>query len=193
MRKYELKDYFGKALRKAACNDKLLQTREKWGIRMVYVVIALGIFLLDSVIKFLIEVYGKQQERIPVFGGRAYLTKCYNKGAFRNLGESRSELVKYVSVALTLGCLLIFVFTLGRHGKHLLKLGLSMLLGGSFSNTYDRMSRKYVVDYLGFSVENKKISNTVFNVSDFFIMIGAAFITLSGMLPGKRKKKTKTK
>lgn len=153
---------------------------------MLYIVIALGIFILDSAIKFLIEIFAKKQERIPIFGGKAYLTKCYNEGACLNLGEKKRELIKYISVALTAVCLVIFVFTLGRHGKHLLKTGLAFLLGGSFSNTYDRMFRKYVVDYLGFSVKNKKLSNTIFNVSDFFIMIGAAFIAVSGIF-SKRK------
>ena len=37
--------------------------------------------------------------------------------------------------------------TLGQKGKAALKLGLAFLLGGAFSNTYDRLKRKYVVDY----------------------------------------------
>ena len=35
---------------------------------------------------------------------------------------------------------------LGMRGKKLLKAGLSLLLGGAFSNTYDRVMREYVVD-----------------------------------------------
>ena len=48
-----------------------------------------------------------------------------------------------------------------------------MLLGGAVSNTCDRMTRGYVVDYLGFNVKSKKLSNIIFNLSDFFIMAGA--------------------
>lgn len=161
---------------------------------MIYVMIALGIFILDSAIKFLIETFAGEKERVPVFGGKAYLTRCHNEGACLNLGENKRELVKYISLVLTGVCLLIFVFTLGHRGKHLLKTGLAFLLGGAFSNTYDRMFRKYVVDYLGFSAENKKLSNTIFNISDFFIMIGAAFISISGMCSrSARKKKKKAK
>lgn len=159
---------------------------------MLYIMVILGIFIFDGVIKFLIETMAVETERIPVFGGRAYLTKCHNKGAFLNLGETRRELIKGVSFVLTGVCLLIFVFTLGKHGKHLLKTGMACLLGGAFSNTYDRMFRKYVVDYLGFSVENKKLSNIIFNISDFFIMLGAALISCSSIITQSNRHKNKS-
>ena len=52
------------------------------------------------------------------------------------------------------------------------------MLGGAFSNTYDRLKRKYVVDYVSFPVKNEKIRNVVFNISDFCIMIGALLMVL---------------
>ena len=57
-------------------------------------------------------------------------------------------------------------------------MGLSVLLGGSFSNTYDRLKRKYVVDYFSFNVKCCGIRRIVFNISDFCIMIGAAMAVL---------------
>ena len=55
----------------------------------------------------------------------------------------------------------------------MLKAGLSLLVGGAFSNTYDRLKRKYVVDYISFGVKWKGLRKVVFNVSDFCIIIGA--------------------
>lgn len=156
---------------------------------MIYVVIAVLIFVVEFAIKFFVEKLGGEQVRTPIFDGRMYLTKYHNEGAFLNFGAKKKVAVKYVSLALTAGCLLIFVFTLGRRGKHLLKLGLSMMLGGAFSNTYDRMVRRYVVDYVGFQVKNKKFSNTIFNLSDFCIMIGAALTVIQ--IPPKEQKKKK--
>ena len=60
----------------------------------------------------------------------------------------------------------------------MLRNGFALLLGGAYSNTYDRLIRKYVVDYVSFPVKNKKIRNIVFNISDFCIMIGALLIVL---------------
>ena len=67
---------------------------------------------------------------------------------------------------------------MGTKGKMLLKTGLSFLLGGAFSNTYDRMIRGYVVDYFGFQVKNENLQKIVFNISDFCIAIGAALCVL---------------
>ena len=162
---------------------------------MIFIAIAALIFIVEFVIKFLVEKLAKEQERIPVMNGKMYLTRYHNEGAFLNLGEKKKVAVKYVSLVLTIGCLLVFVFTMGRRGKHLLKLGLSLMLGGAFSNTYDRMVRGYVVDYVGFCVPNKKFSNTIFNISDLFIMIGAALavIQIPPEKPKKKKGKRKSK
>lgn len=154
---------------------------------MIYIVITILIFVVEFAIKFFVEKLAEENKRIPIFDGKMYLTKYHNRGAFLNFGAGKRVAIKYISLALTAGCLLVFVFTLGRHGKHLLKLGLSMLLGGAFSNTYDRMVRQYVVDYVGFNVKNKKFSDTIFNISDFFIMIGAALSVVQ--IPPKEQKK----
>ena len=159
---------------------------------MIYIGITLLIFVVELVIKSLVEKLGRENERIPMFDGKMYLTKYHNRGAFLNFGEGKRIAIKYISLGLSAVCLLVFVFTLGRRGKHLLKLGLSMLLGGAFSNTYDRMVREHVVDYVGFNVKNKKFSNTIFNISDFFIMIGAALSVIQ-MPPKGRKKQKKEK
>nr|MBQ8253004.1 signal peptidase II [Lachnospiraceae bacterium] len=146
---------------------------------MVYIAVAGIIFLMDSVIKFLVEHLGEENKRVPIFKGRMYLTKYHNRGAFLDFGENRSMAVRYVSAILTAGCLLVFLVTLGSCGKRFLKLGLSMMLGGAFSNTCDRMTRHYVVDYIGFASKWKKFSNVVYNISDFFIMTGAVMAVLA--------------
>ncbi len=152
---------------------------------MVYVIIVGLIFGVEFAIKFLVEKLAKEKERIPICQEKMYLTKYHNEGAFLDFGASKRVAIKYISLVLTIGCLLLFVFTLGRRGKHLLKLGLSMMLGGAFSNTYDRMVRRYVVDYVGFNVKNQKFSNTIFNVSDFCILIGAALAVIQ--IPPEKK------
>ena len=72
----------------------------------------------------------------------------------------------------------MFLLTFTCKGSRLLKAGLAFLLGGAYSNTYDRLMRKYVVDYVSFPVKNKKIRNIVFNISDFCIAVGALLMVL---------------
>ena len=60
----------------------------------------------------------------------------------------------------------------------MMKTGLALLLGGALSNTYDRLKRKYVVDYFSFGVKWKRLRNIVFNISDFCILAGTLLTVL---------------
>lgn len=149
---------------------------------MVYAMITGSLFLCEWFIKNMTEAWGKEKEQKDFLGGRLYLTKYHNKGAFLNLGEKRKELMAVISVLLTVFCLILFLLSLFQKGNGLLKAGLSLLLGGAFSNTYDRMKRKYVVDYFGFRLKCfPRLSKVVFNLSDFFILTGAMLAAVGGM------------
>ena len=87
-------------------------------------------------------------------------------------------MIKWISVSLTAAASVLFVCSFGMIGKRLMKYGLSFLLGGALSNTYDRLKRGYVVDYFRLNVPVKRIRNLIFNVSDFCILLGAALIVL---------------
>lgn len=141
---------------------------------MIYVILIGSLFLCEWFIKNMTEAWGKEKEKKDICGGKLYLTKYHNKGAFLNLGEKKRKLMAAVSVLLTIFCLLLFLLSFFQKGNGLLKAGLSLLLGGAFSNTYDRMKRKYVVDYFGFRLKHLPgLSKVVFNLSDFFILVGA--------------------
>ena len=120
-------------------------------------------------------------EEKEICKGRILLRKYHNKGACMNLGEKKSNVVAGLSLILTTALALVFLFTLTRHGNGWLKAGLSLLLGGAFSNTYDRLKRKYVVDYFSFGVKWEPLRAIVFNISDFCILIGALIIAIKGM------------
>lgn len=145
---------------------------------MIFISIIIAIAAAEAVIKQVREQNGVPGEKKPFLKGKLYLTKYHNYGAFLNLGQKRPEFVKGLSAGLCLICTIVFVFSMGTKGKTLLKTGLSILLGGAYSNTYDRLVRGYVVDYFGFQVKNEKLGNIVFNISDFCIMIGALISVL---------------
>lgn len=165
-------------MKETATDSEKGKRRKKERKYLVYVLMLLGLFIGDGIIKYLVENLIDQKERIPILGGKLFLTKYHNFGAFLNLGEKKKELVKLTAAVITLLCLLLFIVTLGRHGKRLLKWALSLLLGGAFSNMCDRLTRGYVVDYFGFQVKNKRLRNIIFNISDFAIMIGAALLAI---------------
>ncbi|MBQ7839629.1 MAG: signal peptidase II [Lachnospiraceae bacterium] len=140
---------------------------------MLYMLIAAGIFAGEYFLKNHIESTRKPGEESQALGGKIVIRRYHNRGAFLNLGEKKSALMRALSVGLTIAVLVLFICTLTRKGNGLLKAGLSLLLGGAFSNTYDRLKRKYVVDYFSFKTGLKSLDRVVFNLADFAIMIGA--------------------
>ena len=144
----------------------------------VFVSIIMLIFFGDLWIKNYIEQNIGDNQTQEKLGGLLLIRKHHNKGAVLNVGEQRRPVVAGISVFLTVLALILFVFSLGKHGNNILRMGLALLLGGAFSNTYDRLKRKYVVDYVSFGVKWKKLRGIVFNISDFGIIIGALLTAL---------------
>lgn len=157
-----------------------------------YVLIVSGIFLGDLWIKnrieksetdkggnVLIRSGGEGGGKSGILaGGRIRIRKYHNKGAMLNLGENRRRMVAALSVVLTGAVSVMFLCSLGQRGNRLLRAGLALLLGGAFSNTYDRLKRRYVVDYLSIRTGWKPLDRVVFNFSDFCIMTGAMLTVL---------------
>lgn len=148
---------------------------------MICVLIVPAIFFGDLWIKNRVEKYisikGKNEEK-ELLGGRLLLRRYHNRGAMLGAGRKKGRVVTALSVTLTVLTLLVFLVSLGRRGNRLLRTGLAFLLGGAFSNTYDRLTRKYVVDYLSFGVRWKWLRSIVFNLSDFCIIIGSLLAAL---------------
>lgn len=149
---------------------------------MPYIMTLVSLFAADSAMKSWIEKTDTVSEiqESTVLQGVAF-KRYHNRGAMMNLGEERQQLVAALSFVFSAFVTGIYAVTLGMKGKRLLKTGLALILGGAYSNTYDRLRRKYVVDYITFP----KISAVVFNLSDFGIMIGAVLLTISELSGGQ--------
>lgn len=145
---------------------------------IVFAALAAGIFALDLLIKNYIEAHLQMGEEKSVCQGRLLVRRYHNKGAFLDVGEKRQKAVALLSLFLTLFMTVVFLATFSFHGNSTLRAGLALLLGGAYSNTYDRLTRNYVVDYVSFPVKNKRIRRIVFNISDFCIIIGALLLVL---------------
>ena len=153
-------------------------------VGIVFVTLVSIIFFGDLYIKNRVEKYitakGTEKGERELLGGRLLLRRHHNRGMMLNVGEKKQPAIAAVSLTLTAVLTVVFLISLGNRGNNLLRAGLALLLGGAFSNTYDRLRRKYVVDYLSFGVKWKGLRKIVFNLSDFCIIIGALLAALGG-------------
>lgn len=147
---------------------------------MIYLIIIGSIFLLELVIKTLVEKKGKLGTTKALCGGKLLLRKHHNKGVMLNIGQKKQPVVAALSLFLCMGITIVALLTGKRYNK-LVKAGMAILLGGAYSNTYDRLIRKYVVDYISFGVKNPRLRRIVFNLADFCIMIGAILVVVGGI------------
>lgn len=147
---------------------------------MFYVLIVVAFVLMEHKIKDYIDKNREMGERQEILGGKIIIRKHYNEGAFLNFLQEKKELLKTIS-CVSLGLLvLLFAIVLPKKGKVLLKLGLSLILGGAISNVSDRISRGHVIDY--FTINVKPLKTIIFNLSDIAIFLGS-FLVLLASLP----------
>ena len=146
----------------------------------LYVGISAAIFGGELLIKNHVEKTIPAGETREVPGGRILIRKYHNEGACLDVGSGHREAVTACSVVLTAALGAAFGITLTGKGNGWLKTGLSLLLGGACSNTFDRLRRKYVVDYFSFSVKWPPLRRVVFNLADFCILTGALMVAMAG-------------
>ncbi len=152
----------------------------KDGNSMIYILIVAAVVFMEYKIKGHIDKNRELDERQEILNGRIIIRKHYNEGAFLSFLKNNKELLKTIS-CVGLGLLvLLFAILLPKKGNKLLKLGLSLVLGGAISNVWDRFGKGHVIDY--FSINYKKLKTIIFNLSDMAIFLGT-FLMLLASLP----------
>ena len=64
---------------------------------------------------------------------------------------------------------------------------------GAWSNTFDRLARGYVIDYVGFDVKDPKAAKITYNLGDFFIAAGAVILSLCSLFSYKKEERESQK
>lgn len=146
---------------------------------MVYIIIIILIFVIDLLIKNYVERNVRENVTHKILKNTILIRKHHNKGFALNRGSNVRVVVAAISLGMAVFCTFIFVFSLGNKGNRLFNTALALLLGGAYSNTYDRLKRKYVVDYFSFNVPIQSVRRVIFNLSDMFIIIGAMLTVIA--------------
>lgn len=113
------------------------------------------LFALDMAVKQYIEENVSETEEKSLCGTGILIRKVYNKGFAFNSMDSEPEKVKKASVMTTAAIGLLTIIEAFRKGHMLSKIALTFLSAGALSNTYDRVVRGKVVDYIGIKSSHK--------------------------------------
>lgn len=96
--------------------------------------------------------------------------------------EKTPKLLTGVTTVVTAGMTAFYVYLIKKPKQLFLKTGVGMILGGAWSNVWDRITRKYVVDYFSFHTKCRKLERVVFNLADMFIFLGGFLVIFWNML-----------
>lgn len=141
-------------------------------VTMKYILLIAGIFGIDFSIKDYIEKNKEFHKEEEICNGIFILTKHHNSGAACDCMTGKRDLLLSIS-GIMLGIVTALLAVVSKkRGKQIAKLGYCLILGGGFSNMYDRISKGYVVDYFKFAKAPSCIRKLIFNIADIAIVIG---------------------
>ena len=142
---------------------------------VLFSVIASLFSSLDFIIKDKIE-EGMIDNGVIDKRGFAEIEKHHNKGLPLNKLDGHTKEITAISASVTVAHLMASAHDLNNSDDLVKDIANSLILAGAVSNTYDRINRGYVVDYL--KLGKKK---AIYNISDFCI-IGGVILTIFSTL-----------
>ena len=137
------------------------------------VIVAVIIFAVDQLSKYLITQNFILGESIPVINGVLNFTYINNMGAAFGIMKNQTWLLLAVTVVVTVICFCILIKKTYR--SKIVFWGILLIISGGLGNIVDRVCRNgNVVDFL----ELDFIRFPVFNVADCAIVVGAGLLIL---------------
>lgn len=153
-----------------------------------YIGLTAALFGADQLMKTYAEQNLDLGEERRMKGG-VLIRRVHNKGFTLNLLEERPDIVRGMSLAVTIAMTACQILEIFRRRHPFRKAGLALSVAGAWSNTFDRVVRGHVVDYIGFGFSKKRLADITYNIGDVLLMAGGIFIMIDSILPGKKHRK----
>ena len=131
-------------------------------------IIATSVILLDQITKFLALKFLQLNTPVPLIKNFLNLTLVHNRGAA--FGFLQNQLLLFVLVSFFAIGLILYNLK-NKTNSFILKLSLSLILGGAVGNLIDRLRFGFVIDFLDLRVW------PVFNIADSVITLAALVLS----------------
>lgn len=161
---------------------------------IIYLLIALAVFLLDQATKWIIKTRIPVGDTIPVLGDFFSIASIRNRGAAFGILQGQQLFFLVITVLFLIG-ISYYLYRMHKEGAKWSAVGLSMLLGGAVGNFLDRLIAGEVVDFFrfdfrfnlfGFQVD---YMYPIFNVADIGIVLGAIIVLIHTFVLWRREGK----
>lgn len=145
---------------------------------IVYLLIAIVVFALDQLTKWLVKTQMDIGQVIPVLGEDFFaLTSFRNRGAAFGILQGQQVFFLIITVLFLIG-ICWYLYRSHKAGERWTPIGLSLMLGGAVGNFLDRAIYGEVVDFLQFHFDFGFADYffPIFNVADSGIVVGVFII-----------------
>ena len=150
----------------------------KQSARVLHLIIALIVVLLDRWTKYLASTRIALYAHIQIIPGFFRLTHTENTGAaFSLFADSPSHWKTAILIGFSVVAMIIVSVLLWKQqALNTTSIALSLILGGAAGNLWDRVLHGRVVDFLLFYI--KQYQWPVFNLADSSIVVGASLLVI---------------
>jgi signal peptidase II len=141
--------------------------------RIVFGLIAIGVFVLDRITKNLVVAQVPYGTEVPVLGRWVGIINVHNSGAAFGMAPALAGFFLVASVVVAIG---LVVYVARNPGQLWTDAALGLILGGTLGNGYDRIVHGTVTDFVNVHFW------PVFNVADSAISIGVVALVAGYLL-----------
>lgn len=131
--------------------------------------IIVGAFLIDFVTKVIVLEKMTEGKSIPIIGDFFQLTFAKNTGAAWSMFSGKMSFLVLMTL-LSLAVFCYFLKDVDFKKNIMYSLSISLMIGGTLGNFYDRLFRGYVVDFIHFNFFGYDFP--IFNFADIFLVSG---------------------
>ena len=151
-------------------------------------IISFKVFIFDFITKLMVERYiafgasfddivnGNVVYEVEVIKNFFYFVNARNTGVVFGFFHGNSRVFNFFTIAGIISIIYItdLVWKSYKEMKFYNLLAYGFILGGALGNTFDRVYRGFVIDFIDF----RGIWPYVFNIADFFVCLGATILAL---------------
>lgn len=147
---------------------------------MLVFFVALGVLVLDQIVKAIVVKNMVLYQSIPVIKGFFHLTYVLNPGAAFSI--LRNQTTFFIIITILVVVFIVFYIPKIPKNNYFMLIGFGSVVGGALGNLLDRIRLAKVIDYLDFRFW------PVFNIADMGIVIGAGLLLIGFWQEEKRQK-----
>lgn len=151
---------------------------------MIYIIAGSIIIAIDQLAKNYFSKNFEIGSFKEIIKNKFYFANVKNTGAAYGLLNKNPILLKLISIFSIILVSLHFIDIFKEDKSKNIRFALAFILGGAFSNVFDRFKRKSVTDY--FYIKVKKAP--IFNIADIFIFFGSLMLVFKTVSDFFKKK-----